>query len=82
VVARVRPEFTDDVVELERALEQNRAQLDPATVEVIERSLESIDRAIEDARAALAAIPAIRTCTGSWTTRCARRSTFSAAPRA
>jgi anti-sigma factor RsiW len=51
------PDYTGDLAELERALEQNRARLDPATVEVIERSLEAIDRAIEDARSALAADP-------------------------
>lgn len=49
--------YYDDVASLERALEENRGQLDPATVDVIERSLESIDRAIEDARSALAADP-------------------------
>jgi anti-sigma factor RsiW len=49
----VEPEYPADIEGLERALEQNRAQLDPATVEVIERSLEAIDRAIDDARAAL-----------------------------
>ncbi|HSK19399.1 MAG TPA: zf-HC2 domain-containing protein [Longimicrobiales bacterium] len=51
------PEYEADVADLERALEENRARLDPATVDVIERSLESIDRAIEDARTALAADP-------------------------
>lgn len=51
------PQYTDDVTGLERALEENRAQLDPATIEVIERSLESIDHAIEDARAALESDP-------------------------
>jgi hypothetical protein len=51
------PEYPADIASLERALEQNRAQLDPATVEVLERSLESIDRAIEDARAALDSDP-------------------------
>lgn len=50
-------DYEDDVAGLERALEENRAQLDPATVEVIERSLDSIDQAIEDARSALAADP-------------------------
>lgn len=50
-------DYENDVAGLERALEENRGQLDPATVEVIERSLESIDRAIEDARSALAADP-------------------------
>lgn len=51
------PEYEADVADLERALAENRAQLDPVTVEVLEHSLESIDRAIEDARAALAADP-------------------------
>lgn len=51
------PEYEADVADLERALEENRARLDPVTVDVIERSLESIDRAIEDARTALAADP-------------------------
>ena len=50
-------EYEADVADLERALEENRARLDPVTVDVIERSLESIDRAIEDARTALAADP-------------------------
>jgi anti-sigma factor RsiW len=58
VATRIEPpEYDADVADLERALEQNRAQLDPATVEVIERSLEAIDLAIEDARRALAADP-------------------------
>jgi hypothetical protein len=47
----------DEVAALERTLEEVRDQLDPATVEVIERSLEAIDHALESARAALAADP-------------------------
>jgi anti-sigma factor RsiW len=50
-------DYTEDIAELERALEQNRAELDPATVEVIQRSLEAINGAITAARAALAADP-------------------------
>lgn len=46
-----------DIAELERTLDDARELLDPATVDVIERSLESIDQAIGDARAALAADP-------------------------
>lgn len=49
--------FDQDVAELERALDENRASLDPATVEVVERSIESIDAAIRDAREALASDP-------------------------
>ena len=50
-------DYSDDIAELERALERNSADLDPATVEVIERSLEAINSAIASARAALAADP-------------------------
>jgi anti-sigma factor RsiW len=51
------PEHAADVAALERALEENRAQLDAATIEVLERSLEAIDRAIQDASTALANDP-------------------------
>jgi hypothetical protein len=47
----------DDVAALEQALEQNSAQLDPVTIDVIQRSLEAINDAIDDARAALEADP-------------------------
>lgn len=57
VAAGLPAEYVQDVTGLERALEENRAELDPATVEIIQRSLESIDRAISDARTALAADP-------------------------
>ena len=59
VAAATRPAagYDDDVAVLEAALEASRSSLDPATVEIIERSLESIDRAIEDARTALEADP-------------------------
>lgn len=50
-------DYSEDIDELERALERNSADLDPATVEVIERSLEAINSAIANARAALAADP-------------------------
>ena len=49
--------YNSDVAELEQALQQQRGQLDPQTVEVVERSLESIDQAIDDARTALSADP-------------------------
>lgn len=57
VAAQAEPQYANDIATLEAALEENRGGLDPATVEVIERSLESIDRAIADARAALTTDP-------------------------
>jgi hypothetical protein len=45
------------VADLERVLEQGRGTLDTTTVRVIERNLALIDRAITDARRALAADP-------------------------
>lgn len=49
--------YDSDIAELERALDENRGSLDPATVDVIERSIQSIDAAISDAREALASDP-------------------------
>jgi hypothetical protein len=59
LVAIAPPEnrFDADIAELERTLDDAREVLDPATVEVIERSLDVIDQAIDDARTALAADP-------------------------
>lgn len=51
------PEVAADVEALERRLEQSRDRLDPATVEIVERSIESIDAAITAATAALEADP-------------------------
>ncbi|HEY6867840.1 MAG TPA: zf-HC2 domain-containing protein [Candidatus Eisenbacteria bacterium] len=45
------------IAELERTLSAHRRQLDPATVRVVEDNLATIDRAIAQARAALAADP-------------------------
>ncbi len=45
------------VAELEQVLTQHRAELDTATVRILEKNLTIIDRAISDARAALAADP-------------------------
>jgi len=45
------------IADLERVLVQHRAALDTATVRVLEKNLAIIDRAIADARAALAADP-------------------------
>lgn len=58
-VARAVPPGSDAAIaELELLLEQARDQLDPATVQVLETNLAIIDRAIEDARRALAEDPA------------------------
>lgn len=46
------------VRELQHTLEANRSRLDPTTIEVVQRSLAIIDRAIADARSALAHDPA------------------------
>jgi anti-sigma factor RsiW len=51
------PMYDSDVAELEQLLQEQRTRLDPQTVEVIERSLESIDHAIEESRTALSADP-------------------------
>lgn len=47
--------YADAVADLERTFAARRAQLSPATVAVVERSLRSIDQAIDEARRALAA---------------------------
>ncbi|MEO5511889.1 MAG: zf-HC2 domain-containing protein [Longimicrobiales bacterium] len=45
------------IAELEQAAAQSRGQLDPTTLRVIEQTMGTIDQAIADARAALAAEP-------------------------
>ncbi len=45
------------IAELQRALDENRAQLDPQTVETIEENLIKVNRAIADARRALTEDP-------------------------
>jgi anti-sigma factor RsiW len=51
------PTDVDDVAGIEQALDAARSTLDPATVEVLERSIEAINTAIAQARAALEADP-------------------------
>ena len=50
-------EYDVAVAELETLLEQNRDRLDSVTVRIVEQNLAIIDRAIAEARAALAADP-------------------------
>ena len=55
--AAAERKYAAAVADLERVLEQGRGTLDTTTVRVIERNLALIDRAIADARRALAADP-------------------------
>ncbi|SRR5881296_3711707 len=55
--SEANPRYAAAVADLERALEQRRGRLDSTTVRVIEKNLAVIDRAIRDARSALAADP-------------------------
>jgi hypothetical protein len=49
--------YDASVAELQQALDAGRTQLDTATVRVLETNLAIIDKAIADARSALAADP-------------------------
>lgn len=55
--AGANPRYDAAVAELERTLLEGRGRLDPRTLEVVEHNLHIIDRAIEDARRAIAADP-------------------------
>lgn len=55
--AAANPRYDAAVAELERTLEEGRGRLDPRTLQVVEQNLHIIDRAIEDARRAVAADP-------------------------
>jgi negative regulator of sigma E activity len=50
--------YDEAVLDLERVLREQRDELDPQTVRVIERNLQAIDEAIREARQALANDPA------------------------
>ena len=50
-------QYDTAIAELERVLAEHRAQLDTSTVRVVEQNLAAIDRAIADARRALALDP-------------------------
>lgn len=58
VSARAGVAFDQAVNELEQVLDQGRDRLDPKTLQAIENNLRLIDRAIAEARAAIAADPA------------------------
>ncbi len=52
------PQYDAAVADLQKALENGRNQLDPRTIEVVEKNLKVIDQAIDQAREALRADPA------------------------
>jgi Putative zinc-finger len=52
------PALSDELAHLEAALSAARSRLDPATVRILEKNLDVIDRAIQDSRRALATDPA------------------------
>ncbi|MBI1795471.1 MAG: zf-HC2 domain-containing protein [Candidatus Eisenbacteria bacterium] len=54
----VNPRYDRAVAELEQALADGRGRLDPRTLQVLEQNLRTIDRAIGEARRAVAADPA------------------------
>ena len=57
-VVAVDRSYQSSIAELRGTLEQQRGDLSPATIRVLERSLAVIDTAIAEARQALAADPA------------------------
>ena len=57
-VAIADPRYDEAIADLEQALASGRSQLDPGTVGILEANLDSIDKAIEQSRRALAADPA------------------------
>jgi len=54
---RTDPALSETVAQLERTLAESRSDLDPTTVEIVERSIAAIDGAIADATKALEADP-------------------------
>ncbi len=52
------PEYDRTVADMKQTLEAGRAQLDPATVKIVEEDLAIIDQAVKEARRALASDPA------------------------
>jgi hypothetical protein len=56
--AEGNPRYDQAVAELEQALSEGRGRLDPRTLRILEENLRTIDRAIAEARRAVAADPA------------------------
>jgi putative zinc finger protein len=57
LAAMSNPRYDAAVAELEQALAEGRGRLDPRTLQVVEQNLKIIDRAIDEARRAVAADP-------------------------
>jgi len=57
-VAIADPRYDEAIADLEQALAAGRAQLDPGTVAILEANLDTIDKAIDQSRRALAGDPA------------------------
>src|SRR3954468_9908225 len=57
-VAVTDPRYDEAIADLQQALDVGRTDLDPATIKILEANLDTIDKAIEQSRQALAADPA------------------------
>ena len=57
-VALADPRYDEAIADLQQALAAGRAHLDPGTVRILDANLETIDKAIEQSRRALATDPA------------------------
>ena len=57
-VSYADPRYDEAIADLQQTLQDGRAQLDPQTVRVLETNLDTIDKAIDQCRQALAADPA------------------------
>jgi anti-sigma factor RsiW len=51
------PHYDEAIADLQQALQEGRAQLDPETVKILEANLDTIDKAIDQCRQALATDP-------------------------
>jgi hypothetical protein len=56
-LVRLESQYSSEVVELQQTLREQRAQLAPETIAILEENLAIIDRAIQEARGALANDP-------------------------
>ena len=57
-VSAADPRYDEAIGDLQQALDAGRSQLDPETVKILEANIDTIDKAIDQSRRALAADPA------------------------